>query len=356
MNARVAAILILLLAVLGGGALLYHQQGQTQRPAEAGALGQTLLKGLKAAEVSAIQIREPGSTLTLERKDERWVVAERAGFPADLDRVRDFVLKALELKIGQTEPIGDKDRARLNLDASGTLVEFKDAKGASLARFIAGKKFFKREPENPDQAAGDGRFVLLSEDPGRVVVVSNALAQATAKSADWVSRSGLAVEKVQSLEYRPAGGDGWKIERPGDNADWMLAGAKAHEKLEITKANAAAYSLASLDLADVAPRDLKPEDSGLDQPAVLAATTFDGLSYTVHVGKLAGEQYYVAVSVAGEPKTEGKDAEERGRKLAERLARERSLAGHVLLVAKNRLDDVLKPRAELLARPQENKK
>jgi len=107
MNARVAAILILLLALLGGGALFYHQQGQTQRPAEAGALGQTLLKGLKAAEVSAIQIREPGSTLTLERKDLRWVVAERDGFPADLDRVRDFVLKALELKIGQTEPIGE---------------------------------------------------------------------------------------------------------------------------------------------------------------------------------------------------------------------------------------------------------
>ena len=354
MNARIAAVLIVLLAVLGGGALLVYQQGRSQRPAEAVALGQPLLKGLKAAEVNAILFRESKAALTLERKDERWVVAERAGFPADLDRVRDFVIKAIELKIGQSEAIGDKDRARLNLDASGTLVEFKDAQGKPLARFIAGRKYFKREPENPDQAAGDGRFVLLPDDPGHVVVVSNPLAQATARSAEWISRSGLAIEKVKTLEVRTAAGDGWKIERSGDDAEWKLVGAKPQEKLEITKANAAAYSLASLDVSDVAPKET--EDTGLEQAAVITATTFDGLSYTIKAGKLAGEQYYVALSVKGEPKAEGKDAEERNRKLAERLPREKALAAHVLLVSKNRLEDALKPRAELLAKPEAKKK
>lgn len=354
MNARLAAILIVLLAVLGGGALLYHQQGRSQRPADSAALGQPLLKGLKAAQVSAIQIREPKATLTLERKDERWVVVERAGFPADLDKVRDFVIKAIELKIGQFEAIGEKDRARLNLDASGALVDFNDAQGKPLARFIAGRKYFKREPENADKATGDGRFVLLPDDLGHVIVVSNPLTQATARSAEWISRSGLAVDQVKSLEVRPAEGNGWKIEREGDNAEWKLDGAKPPEKLEITRANAAAYSLASLDLADVAPRDA--QDTGLDTPALLTAATFDGLSYTIRIGKLVGEQHYVAISVAGEPKAEGKDAEARNRKLAERLAREKALAGHVLLVAKSRLDDVLRPRAELLARSVENKK
>ena len=354
MNARIAAVLVVLLAALGGGALLVYQQGRSQRPAEAVALGQPLLKDLKAAQVSAIQIRESQATLTLERKDERWVIAERAGFPADLERVRDFAIKAIELKIGQAEPIGEKDRTRLNLDASGTLVEFRDAQGKPLARFIAGKKFFKREPENADKATGDGRFVLLPEDPGRVIVVSNPLTQATAKSAEWISRSGLAIEKVKSLEVRPAAGEGWKIERSGDNADWKLAGIRPQEKLEITKANAAAYSLASLELADVASKEAL--DTGLDKPALITAATFDGLSYTIRVGKLAGEQHYVTASVAGEPKAEGKDAEERNKKLAERLVREKALAGQVLLVARSRLDDVLKPRAELLAKPEEKKK
>lgn len=354
MNARIAAVLVVLLAALGGGALLYYQQGRTQRPAEAVALGQPLLKALKAAEVSAIRIQERKATLTLERKDERWVIAERAGFPADLDRVRDFVIKAIELKIGQSEPIGDKDRARLNLDASGTRVEFRDAQGKVLAAFIAGRKYFKREPEDADKAIGDGRYLLLPEEPGRVVVVSHPLTQATARSAEWISRGGLTIEKVKTLEVRLATGEGWKIERAGDNADWTLAGMKPHEKLEITKANSAAYSLASLELADVAPQDA--QDTGLDKPATVTVATFDGLSYTLQVGKLVGEQYYVKASVAGEPQAEGKDAEERNKKLAERLPREKALEAHVLLIARNRLDDVLKARAELLAKPEQDKK
>ncbi|TAN54095.1 MAG: DUF4340 domain-containing protein [Betaproteobacteria bacterium] len=356
MNARIAAFLVAALLVLGGGALLLQQQGRSQRPAESGALGQPLLKGLQAAAVSSIRIGEAGATLTLERKDARWIIAERAGFPADLGKVRDFVIQAIGLKVGQSEPIGDKDRARLQLDVSGARVEFLDAQGKTLASFIAGRKFFKREPENPGQAAADGRFVLLPDDPGRVVVVASPLTQVTARTAEWVSRQGLAIEKLRTLEYRPAAGEGWKIERAGDNTEWQLAGAKPQEKLEITKVNAAAYSLQNLDIADVAAGNLKPEDTGLDQPAQITAATFEGLTYTIRVGKLAGEQYHVAFGVAGEPKTEGQDAEERNRKLAEHLPREKALADYVLLVAKGRLEDVLKARAELLAKPQEQKK
>ena len=356
MNARIAAILVAALLVLGGGALYLQQQGRSQRPAESGTLGQPLLKGLQAAAVSTIRIGEPGATLTLERKDARWIIAERAGFPADPGKVRDFVIQAIALRVGQSEPIGDQDRARLQLDASGTAVEFKDAQGKTLASFIAGRKFFKREPENPDKAAADGRFVLLPDDAGRVVVVASPLTQVTARTAEWVGRQGLAIEKLRTLEYRPAAGEGWEIERATDNAVWKLAGAKPHEKLEITKANAAAYSLQNLDIADVAASDSKPEDTGLNQPALITAATFEGLTYTIKVGKLAGEQYYAAFSVAGEPKAEGKDAEERQRKLAERLPREKALADYVLLVAKGRLDDVLKARAELLAKPEAKQK
>ncbi len=140
MNARVAAILVVLLAVLGGGALLYQQQERARRPENVGTLGRTLFKDLKAADIAAITIAEPNATLTLKRQDERWVIAERADFPADLPRVREFVLKAIGLKIGQSEPLGEKDRARLNLDASGTKVDFLGADGKALGTFTVGRK------------------------------------------------------------------------------------------------------------------------------------------------------------------------------------------------------------------------
>ena len=351
MNARVAALLVALLVLFGGGALYYYQQARTQKPAGVAALGKPLLKGLRAADIAAISVREPQAAITLERKDSGWVIAERAGFPADVERVREFVLKAIELKVGQAEPLGAADRKRLNLDDGATRVEFRGADGKPLAAVLVGRKYFKSEPENHDKAIGDGRFVLLPGDEKTVYVVSDPLAQASAKSADWVSRAAFSAEKVKSLEYAPASGEGWTLERAAEDADWTLAGAKG-EKVDAAKANAAAYSLVNADLADVLGKDAKPEETGLSAPTVLTANTFDGLTYTLRLGALKGENYPAMLAVAGDAKPEGKDAEERAKKLAERLPRERALASYTLLIPKSRLEDALKPRAELLARKE----
>ena len=53
MNARVAAILVVLLAVLGGAALLYQREQGARRPDNAATLGRTLLKDLQAADIAA---------------------------------------------------------------------------------------------------------------------------------------------------------------------------------------------------------------------------------------------------------------------------------------------------------------
>jgi hypothetical protein len=355
-NARVAIILMALLAVLGGGALFVHQREDSQKPADAATLGQPLLKGLQASQVAAIAIRQPKGAITIAKKDDRWVIVERGGFPADFDKVRGFVLQALSLKIGQAEPIGDKDRARLNLDASGTAIEFLGSDGKPLAGLTAGKKYFKAETENPEKAPGDGRYVALPGDGKQVIVVSDPLTQASTRSADWISKAGFEVEKVKTLEMRDAGGAAWKIERAGDNADWKLAGMRGGEKLDIARANAAAYTFARLELADVAPKEAGPEETGLAQPAIVTATTFDGLAYTLKLGKLEGDNYYATLAISGEPKPEGKDAEERLKKINQRLPREKALGGYTLLIPKARLEDIVRKRADLLVKKEEKKK
>ena len=59
---------------------------------------------------------------------------------------------------------------------------------------------------------------------------------------------------------------------------------------------------------------------------MVTATTLDGLTYTLKLGKLEGDNYYATLAIAGEPKPEGKDAEERLKKINERLPREKALA------------------------------
>lgn len=350
MNARFVVILVILLAILGGGALLYQYQERSRRPDNAATLGRPLFKDLKAAEVAAIRIVEPKSTLTVQKKGDRWVLAERADFPADVGKVRDFVLQALSLKVAQSEPIGEKDRARLNVDDSGTRVEFVGAEGKPLSRIVVGKKHFKREVENADKARADGRFVALPEEPTTVYLVPDPLEQATTHSAEWIDKRAFQVEKVKTLEVRPADGGGWRIERAGDNADWRLADARPGEKLDTGRANAASYSLGLLELADVAPKG-----TALESPTVIQATTLDGLSYSIRVGRPQGELYPVAFSASGTVRKDDKDAE-RIKKLEERLPYEKLLSDYVLLIPKGKLEDTLKKRAELLEKRDEAKK
>jgi hypothetical protein len=328
MNARTVLVLVVLLAALGGGALLFQQQERSRRPDSAASLGQPLLKGLKVADIATMRIADPKGTLTLQRAEAGWTIAERGGFPADVGKVREFALKLLELKVGQSEPIGEKDRARLELDAGGTQVELLGADGKPLAAMTVGKKVFKREVENPAKALGDGRFVMLPADPKTVVTVADPLLLATAQSAEWIDRAAFKVEKVKTLDVRYTDGAAWRIERSGDNADWKLSGLAGGEKLDVTKANAASYTLGLLELADVAPEGVK--DTGLDKPIQVNATTLDGRSYAIRVGRLAGDNYYVSFT-ASKPD-----------------AREARLAKHVLLIAKSKFEDTLKKRADLL--------
>ena len=350
MSARFTLILVVMLGILGGGALLYQYQERMRRPDNIATLGRTLFKDLKAADVTAIRIVEPKSTLTVQQKNDRWVIAERGDFPADVAKVREFMLQALSLKVGQSEPIGDKDRARLNLDESGTQVEFAGADGKPLSKLIVGKKYFKREVDNPEKARADGRFVALPGEPKVVYIVSDPLAQATTRSSEWIDKSSFQVEKVKTLEVRYPEGGGYRIERNGDNADWRLVGAKPDEKLDVTRANAASYSLGLLELADVAPKG-----TALEQPVTIQATTLDGLAYTIRVGKLQGDNYPVSFSSSGTPRKDDKDAE-RLKKLEERLPREKLLSDYVLLIPKSKLEDTLKKRPELLEKKDPAKK
>lgn len=338
MSARAALILVVLLVALGGGALLYKQQEGARRPAGAAVLGQPLLKGLQAADIATVRITQPGGKLTLQRAESGWTIAELAGFPADVAKVREFALKLLELKVGQSEPIGEKDRARLELDETGsnagTTVELMGADGKRLAAFTVGKKVFKREVEDPAKALGDGRFVMLPGEPKTVYAVADPLLLATARTAEWIDRTSFKVEKVKTLDLRYPDGSAWRVERSGDNADWKLGGLAPGEKLDVTKANAATYSLSLLELADVVAEGAKEaRDTGLDKPIQVNATTLDGRSYAIRVGRLAGDNHYVSFT-ASKPSP-----------------REAQLSRHVLLIAKSRLEDTLKKRADLLDKP-----
>ncbi len=376
MNKRVVAVLAVLVLLLGGAALYRYQRDAASRPAAGAHFGQPLLPSLKASEIASIVIREPAATLTLAKKDKVWTIAEKNGFPADLDKVTELVVKAIEIKVVQSEPVGDKDRSRLtlldpgkagsNAEGQATGLAFKAGDGRILAELLLGKKYFKSEPEgDPGKATGDGRFVMLAQDTKQVYIVSEPFRLARAAASEWLGKSGFGIERVKRLEVNLADGDGYRIERETDGPDWKLDRAGGG-KLDNSKANSAVYSLNKVEIEDLAASE-KPEDNGLDKPTLVEATTFDGVSYTLRIGRLEKDRYPVRIEVEGTPqrefeerkdeKPEAKTArkksyDEEMKQLGERVAREKTLKDFTVLVAKNRLVEVLKKKGELLQQKQ----
>ena len=100
---------------------------------------------------------------------------------------------------------------------------------------------------------------------------------------------------------------------------------------------------------------MAPKGTALESPTVIQATTLDGISYSIRVGRPQGEHYPVTFSASGTLRKDDKDAE-RIKKLEQRLPHEKLLSDYVLLIPKGKLEDTLKKRPELLEKQDAAKK
>jgi len=103
-------------------------------------IGAKLLPSLKIADVAQVRLQDSKQAVTLVRKDKTWVVQERGGYPASFQEISDLLIKLIEMKVTQAEQVGASLWPRVDLadpgkgEGSGTVIEFSDASGKSLAR------------------------------------------------------------------------------------------------------------------------------------------------------------------------------------------------------------------------------
>lgn len=363
-------LLAALVVLLAAGLLLMRSQQSAWKPGDS-RIGQRLMPGLKLEDVATVSIRDPDATLTLARREGGWRVKERADFPADADRVRELLLRLVELKVVQTEAVAEAQRARLQLlepgaaqEGAGTRIELKDGGGAVLARLLLGKKvtaMVAGAAFGPETGVPTGRYAMTGDESGTVVLVSEALAQAEAKPGSWLSKELIRVERAKSISASgPDGKQRFAVSRDSEASDWKLAGGG---KPDPGRVQDVASALASLSLADVFAEPAKA-DTGLDRAVVVKARTFDELAYTIRIGaKARDDRYYAAISASGDPPAarsagKGESAEEKAKqdktfeerraKLAERLAHEKALERWTYLVPGSSIEPLLRERAQFL--------
>ncbi len=334
-------------------------------------VGQRLVEGFKVDDVASIDIVEPKATVTLVRGERGWTVKERGDYPADVEPIRDLLLKLQELKVVQAEGLSDAVKPRLQLAApdagakpedTGTLVDLKGRDGKSVAKLVLGKKTLK-EIKIPGLPGGvpSGRYVWVAADPQRVSVVNESFGNVVAKPEQWLSKELLRFERPKSITtFGPDGKEKWAVSKDKEDAEWRLAGPGP---LDLQKAYDASSALYSLQVADAAP-GVTDADAGLDKPTTVRAETFEGWTYELQIGKPAADnRYYVRSKVTGivpearkalgDEKAEDKEKAdkvfaEQKELLAAKLAREQALAGRTVLVAKTGVDPLLRDRDALI--------
>jgi len=370
MNRRqffLALAVLAILAAAGAAVVLSDRSAWTAADSRA---GQKAIAGLRLSEVAEIAIRDSSGELHLVRGETGWSVRERAGFAAETDRIAALLVKLAELKIVQSEPLPESQRARLELlepkdkgAGAGTLIELKDAKGGSLGRLLLGKKIVRSSPVaslSRGESEATGRYLTAGDEAGTMLAVGEPLTEVESKPDQWLVKDLVRAEDVKSVSSAKDGRVRWTVSRETESTDWKMAGGT--ERPDLQKATDLANSLGWVNLVDVVADPAKA-DAGLDHAIVIKADTFDGLSYTLRVGKQAGDNYYVKVAVAGEPRRtrtpakgekaedkakNDKEFEERRKKLVEKLDREKKLERWTYLVAKSGLDPLLRDRAGLM--------
>jgi len=379
-NRRQFIVLLAVLAILaaaGTAVILSDRAAWTRADSRS---GQKVVSDLRIGDVAEITLADSAGELHLLKRKDGWSVRERADFAADTDRVGEFLVRLAELKVVQRESLAEGQRARLQLvepeggDAkvAGTRLELKDAKGTVLARLLLGKKVLKSVPESAlahSEPEATGRYLTSNGDASTLLVVSDPLSEAESKPEQWIPKELIRVDRSRSISA--TGGDGrprWTITRNGESVDWRFEDSAV--KPDLQKATDIASALYWINAVDVVPDPAKV-DTGLGRPVVIKASTFDGLTYVLRIGNKIGGDYYLGLSVTGEPprgrvpakgeKAEDKakkdkEFEESRKKLLEKIDREKRLERWTYRVARNSLDPLLRERSQLLPEKKAGKK
>ena len=274
-------------AVLGGAAY-FCNSGRKIKSSNLN--GKPVLPAFDVSEVAKVDV---GGKVTLAATDSGWVIDSLYGYPADVTKIRENLLKLKDLTVGQT--------ARGQKIESGTKVDLKNAKGAVLASVTLGEQHMSKPRGQAAQFGGggypDGRYVKFGDG---VVLVKDSLDAFDGDPKKWCESRICSVPSadVKEVSYTK-GGETVNLIRK--DSTWSLEGLGAKEELDSSKTYSLDSALSYLDFNNVADPKKPEAEFGFATGSVYAVSLKNGQSYTAKIGNASGADRYFKVSAAFAP-------------------------------------------------------
>lgn len=396
MNKRQVIILWAIAIGLGGAVTAVKiSQNKAIKVSTERKSGETLFSSFPATDAATVEIQGVGSSVTLTKKDGKWVVAERGNFPANPNFVNDFIRTLGDLKITQAMEAGPSfaprfgmDEAASKADERGLTATFKDASGKQIAKVGLGKNIESAaaQPSSPMGGGGAvGRYVRNFADESGFYAVGEMFPSVSSEAKRWLSDGFINPEKIKSITVNKPGTNevDWKLTRENEEAEFKLENATDGElpDTSVTTPLKTLFSYARFE--DVVPADKVAERIVADSKRTVVVETVEGFTYTLNIWNSKPDaapastatpavvppptdNQLVTVDVTAElpkerKKEEGEKPEdaaakdtaftERQKILSEKLAKEKALAGVTFEVSKSTVEPVLKDRKTLTTKP-----
>lgn len=393
MNKRQVILLWVIAIALGAAvAAVKLNQSKSNHSATNRSPGQKLFESFPAADVASVEVTGAEDSVTLNKKDGKWTVAQRDDYPANSNYVNDLIRTLTDLKITQGMEAGPSFAPRFGMDESshvaadhGLLLTFKDSSGKEIAKVGLGKTIQGSVGESPMGGGGAvGRYVKNFADNSGFYAVNEMFPSVSAEPKRWLADGFISPEKIQSISVTMPDKDdnAWTLTRDSEEAEYKLVGASKDEVLNATVTSPLKNLFSYARFEDVVPKAQLSERSATEGKRTATIKTFEGFTYNITFTPTkaipappaaiksttpppATDNYLVTVEVnATLPKERKKEKDEkpdnaktmdkaftdRHKALSEKLEKEKALAGRTFEVSKSTIDPLLKDRAALITK------
>jgi Domain of unknown function (DUF4340) len=362
-------LLLLAVAVVAGLAGIYFQVAQSSKWSDS-KTDRTIFQNLPVNDIFQIQIRSGTASVTLEKKQDEWRVAEREDYPADFAKIRELIKTLWELKAGQEMQVGPSQLGRLKVTApgqgpeAGIEIDLKGEKESQIASLIIGKS--ADQSNAAAAAATTGRFVYNPAVKDRVYLVSESFLSVDPVSVgSWLDKTFITPGELKQVDQAAwSNNPGWKVTRTDAKGEWQLEDPQSGESLD--KSFSQGLSSFALSFVDVRPPSVSPDETGLKDPFKVSIKTFDGFTYDFLLGRDGPDKTrYLQVNVSADipaarlsdPKENADDKKKKDQEfdqknagLKERLEKEKRFEKWVYLVPDWHLEQLLKRRNEIVSK------
>lgn len=240
---------VCVVAIAASAAINRSRQPVSEYSAQAG----SLVEGLKDKinEVSALTVAVPGqqSAVTLKRSENGWQVVDKGGYPADVGKLREYLLRVADSNLIEQKTASRERYTELGVsdlsepDAKGIQIKIEGL--AKPVDFIAGVFNTK----------SSGTYVRRVDEAQSWLATGNLIADRNA--SDWLQKdlANISADRIASVTITQADGKTLRVfKNAPTDAQYSIADLpKGREAVSEYAANGLASALADLDIDDVAP-------------------------------------------------------------------------------------------------------